>query len=145
MEKHSATDLGGEFGMTLKGFMHEMYNWEMSCHQKSINAFESDLSEVDLEEVMRKDLLKIFRQYVLEDGRNYERLENLVCGRNPEYDEENDEIEIINRDEKKVSVVIKKTKGLTAVFRLSFVMSDGVFMVEGRDLKSGQKWHKTYV
>ncbi|WP_060511700.1 NTF2 fold immunity protein [Pseudomonas sp. NBRC 111124] len=145
MEKYSATDLRGEFAMTLKGFMHEMYNWEVSYYQKSINAFGSDLSEVDLEEVMRKDLLKIFRQYVVEEGRNYERLENLVCGRNPDYDEDNDEVEIINRDEKKVSVIIKKTKGLIAVFRLSFVMIDGVFMVEGRDLKSGQKWHKTYV
>ncbi|WP_053388463.1 NTF2 fold immunity protein [Pseudomonas sp. 10-1B] len=145
MEKYSATDLGEEFGKALKGFMREMYNWEMTYYQKSIDAFDSDLSETDLEEAMRKDLLKIFRQYVLKGGRNYDRVENLVCGRHPEYDEANDQVEVIDSDGKKVSVVIKKAKGLAAVFRLNFVVDDGVYMVSGRDLQHGQKWQKTYV
>ncbi|WP_176507251.1 NTF2 fold immunity protein [Pseudomonas urethralis] len=145
MEKYSATDLDEEFGKVLKGFMHEMYNWELAYYQKSIDAFDGDLSETELEETMRKDLLKIFRQYVLEGGRNYDRVENLVCGRYPEYDEVNDRIEVIDRSEKKVSVIIRKTKGLAAAFRLNFVVSDGEFMISGRDLQHGQKWQKTYV
>ncbi|CAH0647677.1 MULTISPECIES: NTF2 fold immunity protein [Bacteria] len=145
MEKYSATDLGEEFGKALKEFMHEMYNWEMTYYQKSIDAFDSDLSETDLEEAMRKDLLKIFRQYVLKGGRNYDRVENLICGRHPEYDEANDQVEVINNDGKKVSVVINKVKGLAAVFRLNFVLSDGVYMVSGRDLQHGKKWQETYV
>lgn len=145
MEKYSATDMGGEFGEVLQGFMHEMYNWEVAYYEKSIEAFDSDLSEADLEEAMRKDLLKIFRQYVLEGGRNYDRIENLVCGRYPEYDEANDLIEVINNGGKEISVVIKKTKGLGAVFRLNFVAGDGIYMVSGRDLQHGQKWQKTYV
>ncbi|WP_054887939.1 NTF2 fold immunity protein [Pseudomonas sp. NBRC 111130] len=145
MEKYSATDLDEEFGNVLKGFMHEMYSWELAYYQKSIDAFDGDLSETELEETMRKDLLKIFRQYVLEGGRNYDRVENLVCGRYPEYDEVNDQIEVIDSSEKKVAVIIRKTKGLAAAFRLNFVVRDGVFMISGRDLQHGQKWQKTYV
>lgn len=145
MEKYSATDAGGDFRRALNGFMHEMRIWEVKYYQKSVEIFDKSSSDTNLEEIMRNDLLNIFRKYVLERGRNYDRVANLVCGKHPEYDDKNDEIDDIRVSKKEASVIIRKTKGLTSVFRLTFTMDDGVFMITGRELQHGQKWKKTYV
>ncbi|MNO97170.1 hypothetical protein D3C76_888670 [compost metagenome] len=145
MVKCSVTDLSDCCGATLKGFMGEMYEWEVKYYKKSIEAFNEDSPESDLEEVMRSDLLNIFNKYVMEEGRNYDRVENLVCGRHPEYDEGSDYIEVVEVGDKKVSVVIKKTKGLASLFRLTLSVSDGVCMIASRDLQNGRKWQRTYI
>ncbi|MFJ4068644.1 NTF2 fold immunity protein [Pseudomonas sp. NPDC089996] len=145
MQKYSVTELSKVFGKTLRDFMREMYDWEVKYYQKSIEALGGDSSEVDLEEVMREDLLKIFRKFVLPGGRNYDRVESLVCGRCPEYDEKNDQVEVVEVNQKKIAVVIKKTKGLAALFRLTFAVDKGVIMVSGRDLQSGRNWQETYI
>lgn len=78
-------------------------------------------------------------------GRNYDRVESLVCGRHPEYDEESDQVDVIDVGEKEIVVLIRKTRGLASVFRLTFTVNDGVYKVAGRDLQGGEKWQKTYV
>lgn len=145
MGEYSVTDLPRGAARRLNGFMQEMHNWEVEYYQKSIVAFDSDSSESDLEEEMRNALLTVFRKYVLEGGRNYDRLGSLVCGRYPEYDEESDQLDVIAVSEDGASVIIKKTRGLASVFRLHLSVSNGLFMVSGRDLQNGQKWQRTYV
>ena len=145
MAKYSATDLSDDSMVVLKGFMSEMYGWEIECYKKSVEAFDGDLHESDIEEVMRSELLNIFNKYVLKGGRNYDRVENLVCGRHPEYDEGSDQIEVVGVSDKEVSVVIKKTKGLSSLFRLTLSLTDGVFMIASRELQSGGRWQKTYI
>ncbi|WP_079228605.1 NTF2 fold immunity protein [Pseudomonas putida] len=145
MEKYSAIDTGDDLERVLNGFMHEMRTWEAKYYQKSIESLDKSSLDTDLEELMRNDLLNIFRKYVLEKGRNYDRVANLVCGKHPEYDDENDEIHDIKVSKKEASVTIRKTKGLTSVFRLIFTIDNGVFMVSGREFQHGQKWQKTYV
>ena len=145
MAKYSATNLSDECMAVLKGFMGEMYDWEVEYYKKSVEAFDDESHESDLEEIMRSELLNIFNKYVLKGGRNYDRVENLVCGRNPEYDEGSDQIEVVEVGEKEVSVVIKKTKGLASLFRLTISLTGGVFMIASRELQSGTKWKKTYI
>ncbi|HGY9626732.1 RhsIA family immunity protein [Pseudomonas putida] len=145
MAKYSETNLSDECVMVLKGFMSDMHDWETECYKKSVENFDDDLHGSDVEEVMRSELLNIFNKYVLKGGRNYDRVENLVCGRHPEYDEESDQIEVVGVGEKGVSVVIKKTKGLASLFRLTLSLTDGVFMIASRELQSGGRWQKTYI
>ena len=145
MEKYSVTDIPDGFLKTLNGFMREMYNCEVEYYQKSIEGFDNDSSESDLDVEMHNSLLPVFQEYVLEGGRNYDRLENLVCGRHPEYDEDNDQVDVISIGEGEVSILIKKTRGLASVFRLHLSESNGQIKVCGRDLQIGQKWLKTYV
>lgn len=68
MEKYSVTDIPDGFLETLNAFMREMYNWEVEYYQKSIEAFDNDSSESDLDVEMRNSLLSIFQEYVLEGG-----------------------------------------------------------------------------
>ncbi|WP_157214887.1 NTF2 fold immunity protein [Pseudomonas sp. GM84] len=145
MEKFSVTDLSDECRDVLKGFMSEMYEWEVKYYKKSLDAFEDDSLESDLEVVMRDDLLKIFKTFVAEGGRNYDRVENLVCGRHPEYDLGSDQLEIEVVRDNHVLVVIKKTKGLAPVFRLTLAATDGKCMILSRELQGGNKWQKTYI
>ncbi|UBM26732.1 RhsIA family immunity protein [Pseudomonas sp. p1(2021b)] len=145
MVKYSVTNLSDECILVLKGFMSEMHGWEADCYKKNVEGFDDDLLGSDIEEVMRNELLDIFNKYVLKGGRNYDRVGNLVCGRHPEYDEGSDQIEIVGVSEKRVSVVIKKTKGLASLFRLTLSLTDGVFMIASRELQSGGRWQKTYI
>lgn len=145
MLKYSVADLSDGFREALSGFMREMYGWEVKYYHKGINAFESGSPESDLDEEMRNDLLMVFHKYVVRGGRNYDRVESLVCGRHPEYDEERDQVDVIDVGEKEIVVLIRKTRGLASVFRLTFTVSDGVYKVAGRDLQGGEKWQKTYV
>lgn len=48
--------------------MREMYSWEVEYYQKSIEAFDNDSSESDLDVEMRNSLLPIFQEYVFEGG-----------------------------------------------------------------------------
>jgi len=145
MERYSVTDLSDECRDVLKGFMREMCEWEVKYYKKSLDAIENDSLEPDLEVVMHDDLLKIFKTFVAEGGINYDRVENLVCGRHPEYDLGSDKLEVEVVGDNHVLVVIKKTKGLTPVFRLTLAETDGKCMVVSRELQSGNKWKKTYI
>ncbi|AMA45816.1 hypothetical protein APT63_09345 [Pseudomonas sp. 22-AL-CL-001] len=94
---------------------------------------------------MREDLLKIFDKYVVRGSRNYDRLENLVCGKIPEYDHVHDKVEVISVDANKILVVIEKLRGLKPTYRLTFSKRNGVFMLLKRDFKDEGEWCRTYV
>ncbi|MGE7989474.1 NTF2 fold immunity protein [Pseudomonas sp. NPDC089554] len=145
MEKYSITNLGDKYRDTLLGFMAAMYEWESSGYEKSLEAFSEDASEIDLEKSMRADLLVIFKKYVVDEGRNYDRVENIVCGRWPEYDLAHDEIDVCIGGGSTASVIIRKKTGLRASFKLTLVMEGGVCKVGRRDLQSDKKWQRTYV
>lgn len=59
---------------------------------------------------MRSDLLNIFSEHVVENGRNYDRLKNLVCGRNPEYDPVHGQIGEIEWDGRMAKILFKRKR-----------------------------------
>lgn len=69
----------------------------------------------------------------------------MVCGRHPEYDLGGDQLEVEVVSDNHALVVIKKTKGLAPVFRLTLAATDGKCMIVSRELQSGNKWQKTYI
>ncbi|WP_177434534.1 NTF2 fold immunity protein [Pseudomonas sp. Sample_16] len=149
MAKYSSTNTGDSLRevvyLTLNGFMNEMYGWEKKYYKKSMEALEDESLEESLQNHMRADLLIIFSKYVVQVDRNYDRLANLVCGSNPEYDPENDNVGGVEVKGDFASVVIEKNTGLSTVYRLVFSVKDGNCVIQGRDFKSGGKWSKTYV
>lgn len=145
MEKYLVTNLREEYQAALVGFVTAMYEWESCYYKKSIEAFSDDSLEEDLEKNMRRDLLAIFEKYVIDDGRNYDRVENIVCGRHPEYDLDNDEVELYDEALNAVSVVIRKKTGLGACFKLTLIMDDETCKIGKRELQSGKKWQRTYI
>jgi len=149
MAKYSSTNTGDALGevvrLTLSGFMNEMYGWEKKYYKKSMEALEDESLEESLQNHMRADLLRIFSKYVVKIDRNYDRLENLVCGSNPEYDPENDNVGGVEVRGDSASVIIEKNTGLSTVYRLVFSINEGDCVIQGRDFKSGGKWNKTYV
>ncbi|WP_050585804.1 NTF2 fold immunity protein [Pseudomonas putida] len=145
MEKYLATNLRGGFRDALLGFMAAMCEWETLGYKKSLEAFSDDSLVEALDRSMKSDLLKIFKKYVVDEGRNYDRVENIVCGRYPEYDLVNDEVEVCESNGSTVSVIIRKKTGLCASFRLTFIMDGETCKVSRRDLQNGEKWQRTYV
>lgn len=133
-----------DFASTLEGFMQDMFDWEMNYYGRWINA-SCDATGPELESEMREDLLKIFNRYVVKAGRNYDRLENLVCGKIPEYDHVHDKLEVIHIGADKVLVVIEKLRGLKSTYRLTFSKRNGAFMLSKRDFQDERKWCRTYV
>lgn len=143
MAHRSKTDFSDSESV-LKSFMSEMYDWESKYYKRKCENFYND-SEPDLKVKMRKDISEIFSRFVVEGGMNYERIENLVCCEPPEYDQEGDEIELINVNANKVFVVIQRKTGLQSKFRLTLSKKDGRFMVSKREFQAREKWHRTHV
>lgn len=145
MEKYSVTNLRYEYRDALVGFMRAMYEWESSGYTKSLAAFSDDSLGEGLEQSMKNDLLLIFNKYVVDEGRNYDRVENTVCGRFPEYDLGSDEIEVCEDNGNSVSVIVRKKTGLRASFKLTLTMEGNECKVSRRDLQDGRRWQRTYV
>jgi hypothetical protein len=83
MKMSSLTNLRDDYREALLGFMTAMNEWESSGYKKSLQAFTDDSLEDGLEQSLRNDLLVVFKKYVVDEGRNYDRVENIVCGRSP--------------------------------------------------------------
>lgn len=149
MAKYSSINTGDALRevarLTLSNFMNEMYKWEKKYYKKSIEALEDESLEESLQDHMRADLLSVFSKYVVKIDRNYDRLENLVCGSNPEYDPENDKVGCVEVKGDTASVTIEKSIGLSTVYRLVFSVNEGGCVIQRREFKCGDKWNKTYV
>jgi hypothetical protein len=142
---NTGADLGEMVRLTLGDFMSEMYEWEKKYYKKSVEALEDESLEELLQNHMRADLLSIFSKYVAPADRNYDRLDNLVCGLNPEYNPENDNVGSVEVKGGSASVIIEKNTGLSTVYRLTFSVAEDGCLIRRRDFKSGGKWNKTYV
>lgn len=144
------TDLDGKLRETLisavRIFMDKMNRWEVEYYKQSAADFDDTASDGSLEKRMRSDLLNIFSEHVVENGRNYDRLENLVCGRNPEYDPVHDQIGEIEWDGRIAKITIQKKTGLRATYRLVFSLDGAVCKIGKRELLSASdKWGRTYI
>lgn len=143
MPQNSIIDLG-DFEAVFIKFMDGMFEWESKYFQRKIDDFNND-SESELKDIMREDLLVLFSEYVSKGGRNYDRVENLVCNSPPEYDRRHDQVEMIKLSPSKVLVIIQQLKGLESIYRLTFLKKGGKFMLSKRELKYEEKWCKTYI
>lgn len=126
-------------------FMNAMHDWEVISYKKGVEAFADEASAAHIEDQVRENLAKIFEKYVVKGGRNYDRIENLVCGMHPDDDLDRDDIEVEKENDGEVSILIKKTTGLCSLFRLTLTLQDGECKVSRRDLKSDEGWEVTYV
>ncbi len=144
------TDLNGELREKITNavrvFMDKMNRWEVECYKQSAADFDDTASDGSLERRMRSGLLNIFSEHVVENGRNYHRLENLGCGRNPEYDPVHDQIGEIEWDGRRAKITIQKKTGLRATYRLAFGLDGVVCKIARRELLSASdKWGRTYI
>ncbi|WDY57003.1 NTF2 fold immunity protein [Pseudomonas sp. PSKL.D1] len=145
MAKYSEIRIDEACLAALESFVSAMFKWEAQYYAESIEGFSAvDVSD-DLDQRMRRDLKIIFESHVIELGRNYERVENLICGYHPEYDLDNDEVVALESEGGEVSVVITKTKGLRATFKITLGFVEGVCKVKRRELSSGNEWIETYI
>lgn len=133
-----------DFDSVFEGFMDGMFAWEVKYFDRKVANFYND-SEPDLEDEIREELVSLFTEYVIKGGRNYDRVDNLVCGAPPDYDRGGDDIDISRVHSDKSSVLIKKRKGLETTYRLTFVKRHGKFMLSKREFESMDGWCRTYV
>jgi len=145
MITYSLTNLRDEYRDALLGFMGAMYEWELSGYKKKLAAFSDDSLEQEVELSIKNDLLVIFKKYVVDEGRNYDRVKNLVCGRFPDYDLVSDGVGMCECKGGAVSVIIRKNTGLRASFKLTLIMEDDACKVSGRYLESDGRWQRTYI
>jgi hypothetical protein len=141
--QNSIADVDG-FEVVFINFMDGMFEWESKYFQRKVDDFQND-SEPGLKDIMQEDLLLLFNEYVSKGGRNYDRVENLVCSSPPEYDRKHDQIETIHVGSHKVLVRVRQLKGLESAYRLTFLRKGGKFMLSKRELKYDERWCGTYI
>jgi hypothetical protein len=134
----------GEFERIYEDFMDGMFAWETKYFDRKIDNFHND-SEPGLDDEMREKLLSLFNKYVINEGINYDRVENLVCRTPSDYDRNGDDVEINHVSAEKILVLISKRKGMKTNFRLTFIKKDDAFMLSRRDFKSSGRWCRTHV
>lgn len=144
MGKYLITELREDYRATLLGFMVEISKWESVYYKKSMEDFNETVSGVELEDAMRADLAQIFYKYVMDEGRNYDRLENLACSFHSDYDL-NNQLKVIGEEGDVISVGLKRTKGLSSSFQLVLASVGGACKIIRRDLEYNGKWQRTYI
>jgi hypothetical protein len=143
IDEHEGLTLVGVQGF-YSGFSRLMYGWEKDCYAQHVMISPASDGQPIIE--LRNRLKGIFTIFVAEGGKNLDRLDNLVCSVNPEYDPVHDSIVDIELANRKAYLVIEKKAGLAVKFRLTFVAVDGFVKIKKREFESeAGKWKATYV
>ncbi|KAA3532694.1 MULTISPECIES: NTF2 fold immunity protein [Pseudomonas] len=130
---------------TFRDFSTALCNWELWFykHKRAMRDADDDLPDAD--ERAHAELLAIFSTHVTRKGRNYDRLENLVCSAHPEYEFEHNSVKLEAPSQKKATVVYKKKHGLAQTYRLTFSIADNACKIQKREFKDNEKWRSTYI
>ncbi|MCI3943268.1 NTF2 fold immunity protein [Pseudomonas syringae] len=130
---------------SFRDFSTALCKWELWFykHKKAIRDMENDSSDAD--ERAHAELLSIFSTHVTKKGRNYDRLENLVCSAHPEYEFEHNSVKLEISSQKKATIVYKKKHGLTQIYRLTFSVVDNECKIQKREFQDNEKWRTTYI
>ncbi|WP_024657731.1 NTF2 fold immunity protein [Pseudomonas syringae USA007] len=130
---------------TFSAFAAAMYSWEKDFYKKRLEVLDGNGCRSTLLEKGRADLLIIFSAHVIDKGRNYDRVENLVCGANPEYDINEKSVKVSITKKNTVTVVFEKNSGSFEQYRLSLTETNGKLMIQNRKFNDEEKWISTYV
>ncbi|KGS11363.1 MULTISPECIES: NTF2 fold immunity protein [Pseudomonas syringae group] len=130
---------------SFRDFSTALCNWELGFykHKRAMRDVENDSSDID--ERAHTELLAIFSAHVTRKGRNYDRLENLVCSAHPEYEFEQNSVKLEISSQKKATVIYKKKHGLSQTYRLTFSITDNACKIQKREFQDNEKWRTTYV
>ncbi|MDU8429708.1 NTF2 fold immunity protein [Pseudomonas syringae pv. actinidifoliorum] len=126
-------------------FTEAIYLWEKWLYQCKVERRNAENDSPILDKRAHAELLTIFSVYVTKKGRNYDRLENLVCSAHPEYEFEKNSVEIDIINKSMATVVFKKKHGTALIYRLTFLISDGAYTIKKREFQDQEKWQNTYI
>ncbi|RMM38151.1 hypothetical protein ALQ80_200182 [Pseudomonas coronafaciens pv. oryzae] len=126
-------------------FAAAMYNWEKDFYKKRLETLDGNGCRSTLLEKGRADLLTIFSAHVIDKGRNYDRLENLVCGANPEYHINEKSVEVSITKKNTATIVFEKNSGSFEQYRLNLIEANGKLMIQNRKFNDEGKWITTYI
>ncbi|MCF9002199.1 NTF2 fold immunity protein [Pseudomonas syringae] len=126
-------------------FATAMYNWEKDFYKKRLETLGGNGCRSTLIEKGRADLQTIFSAHVVNKGRNYDRLENLVCGASPEYDINEKSVKISITKKNAATVVFEKNSGSFEQYRLNLTQTNGELKIQNRKFNDEGKWISTYV
>lgn len=130
---------------TLFDFAKAMCDWELWVYKKGREDIDSENENTTLRTQARTELEAIFSHYVIKKNRNYDRIENLVCGHHPEYIFNKDLIELDTSNEKSATVIFEKNSGLTQKYRVTFTIENETCKISKREYLDDEKWRRTYV
>ncbi|WP_104698251.1 NTF2 fold immunity protein [Pseudomonas syringae group genomosp. 3] len=150
MDKHSKTNateiiLSERVRHTFYAFATAMYNWEKEFYRERLEALDDNGCRSALLEQGHADLSTIFSAYVTKKGKNYDRLENLVCGANPEYEINGKTVKISVTRKNTATVIFEKNSGSFESYRLNFTEIHGVLKIQRRSLNDEGKWLSVHV
>ncbi len=130
---------------SFRDFSTALCNWELWFykHKRAMRDVENDSSDAD--ERAHAELLAIFSAHVTRKGRNYDRLENLVCSVHPEHEFEHNSVKLEISSQKKATVIYKKKHGLAQTYRLTFSIADNACKIQKREFQDDDKWRTTYI
>jgi hypothetical protein len=130
---------------TFFDFAATMSQWEKEFYKKRMEALEANVQNPSLREQGHADLINIFSLYVINDKRNYDRLENLVCSINPDYEFDNDSIGNVDIKKKTATIEFRKRGGISEIYRLTFFIDNMRCKIKKREFLDNGKWRTTYV
>ncbi|MDY2566707.1 NTF2 fold immunity protein [Pseudomonas syringae] len=150
MAQNSTTNISTELNeeiveKTFRDFSTALRNWENWFYTHKRENRNANNSTPNADERARAELLAIFSTYVTEKGRNYDRLENLVCSMHPEYEFEEESIRLKIPSKKTATLVYKKKHGLRQTYRLTFSTKDNTCRIQKREFQDNEKWRTTYI
>ncbi|MCF5461029.1 NTF2 fold immunity protein [Pseudomonas syringae] len=125
-------------------FATAMYNWEKDFYKKRLETLGGNGCRSTLIEKGRADLQTIFSAHVVNKGRNYDRLENLVCVASPEYDINEKSVKISIK-KNAATVLFEKNSGSFEQYRLNLTQTNGELKIQNRKFNDEGKWISTYV
>lgn len=97
-----------------------------------------------LKEKYARKLEEILDKYAVEDKYNYGRLIDLGCTKPATYDPATDELEVLDGDEKTLTIQVQQTKGAETCSKMYLVSKDGVWKIKKKKvLNFYDKWRRS--
>ena len=125
----------------LVAFMREMNCWETEFFDQRKKSLAQGVQDSQLNEKYANQLEEILDKYAVKDKSNYGRLVDLGCTKPATYDPATDELEILDGDEKMLTVQVQQTKGAETCSKMYLLSKDGVWRIKKKEVLSfDDKW-----
>ncbi|QHG68219.2 NTF2 fold immunity protein [Pseudomonas putida] len=128
---------------SLIAFMGEMKVWEVDFFAKRKLTLGEGVDKVGLKEEYAHELERILNKYAMKDKFNYGRLIDLGCTKPATYDPDSDRFEILESDEKNLTVRVQQVNGAETISRIYMAQKEGEWKIKKREvLNFDEKWRR---
>ncbi|MFJ4068645.1 NTF2 fold immunity protein [Pseudomonas sp. NPDC089996] len=120
-----------------------MNAWEVSFFEARKQALGQEVDDSGLKEEYACKLECILNKYAVKDKSNYGRLMDLGCTKPATYDPDSDEIEVLDKNEKSMTVRVQQVKGAETASRIYMVCHESEWKIKMKEVLSfDEKWRR---